>query len=275
MKDRLTITVHLPNGKEPIIISLKTRQIKMFLAFLLVFLCFSFLSFLATSLLFKKYLTFRDKEKKLELMKEQTFRTKEEVKKIKDNLLRIEEYLMKRGIIKKEEGLGGISLRETPEVMDQEYLAFLNKHSERLLSQIRITPLGFPVKGEIVSMLGWRKNPFGKGYEYHTGVDIKANHGDPVKATADGVVEFTGWLSEYGNTVILKHPSGFKTLYGHLSKIKVKPQQIVKAGEVIGYVGSTGRSTGPHLHYEIQLNGKYLDPIVFIVWEIENAKKAK
>jgi len=75
--------------------------------------------------------------------------------------------------------------------------------------------------------------------------------------------------------VILKHPSGFKTLYGHLSKIKVKPQQIVKAGEVIGYVGSTGRSTGPHLHYEIQLNGKYLDPIVFIVWEIENAKKAK
>jgi murein DD-endopeptidase MepM/ murein hydrolase activator NlpD len=271
MKDRLTITVHLPNGKEPIIISLKTRQIKMFLGFLLVFLCFSFLSFLATSLLFKNYLTSRDKGRKLELMKEQTFRTKEEVKKIRDNLLRIEEYLRKRGIIKKEEGLGGISLRDTPEVMDQEYLAFLNKHSERLLSQIRITPLGFPVKGEIVSILGWRKNPFGKGYEYHTGVDIKANHGEPVQATADGVVEFTGWLSEYGNTVILKHPSGFKTLYGHLSKIKVKPQQIVKAGEVIGYVGSTGRSTGPHLHYEIQLKEKYLDPIVFIVWETENA----
>jgi len=111
------------------------------------------------------------------------------------------------------------------------------------------------------------KIPLERGYEFHSGIDITAPHGSKVLATADGVVEFAGWYGDYGKTVIIRHPSGYLTLYGHLSQVDVKEGQRVKAGDVVGRVGSTGRSTGPHLHYEVIRDNKPIDPSKFLAWE--------
>lgn len=130
---------------------------------------------------------------------------------------------------------------------------------------LTILPLGFPIQGDITSSFGDRTNPInGRGTEFHPGMDIKADHGTLVKSTADGMVIFAGYKVGYGNLVILTHGENFKTLYGHLSEILVKEGENIKADTFIGKVGSTGRSTGPHLHYEIHSNGKRINPINFI-----------
>jgi murein DD-endopeptidase MepM/ murein hydrolase activator NlpD len=141
------------------------------------------------------------------------------------------------------------------------FLKYLGDFKNKLI----ITPLGFPIQGNISSSFGDRPNPInGKGKEFHSGMDIKADHGTLVKSTADGMVIFAGYKVGYGNLVILKHGENFKTLYGHLSKILVKEGEKIKADTFIGKVGSTGRSTGPHLHYEIHSNGKRINPKNFI-----------
>jgi murein DD-endopeptidase MepM/ murein hydrolase activator NlpD len=96
----------------------------------------------------------------------------------------------------------------------------------------------------------------------HTGIDISADSGDPVYATGDGTVESAGWSGDYGNMVVLNHSdSGFETRYAHLSAFSVRPGEHVTRGQVIGLVGSTGRSTGSHLHYELLYNGKLTNPL--------------
>ena len=109
--------------------------------------------------------------------------------------------------------------------------------------------------GTITSGFGYRKSPFTGNREFHTGVDIADKLGSPVKATANGVVEFVGRDGGLGNAVIIDHGHGIETRYGHLSKFRVKRGQKVTKGQLIGEVGSTGRSTGPHLHYEVRFNG--------------------
>jgi len=268
MKDKISIVIHTPSGKAPKIISLKIKHIKIFSVLILIFSFLSLVSYFLNAFFVQKYLSLREKEKRLKNITTLNKRYQEELIKFKNNLLKLENYLIERGVIRKsKEGLGGLSKLKVEELSDEDYLDFLITKSEELFYQLKITPTGFPVKGNIISTLGWRKNPFGKGYEYHTGVDIEAPYGTPVHATAEGIVMFTGWYSDYGKAVIIKHPSGYETLYGHLSKIEVKSGERVKAGEIIGYVGSTGRSTGPHLHYEVLLESKSLDPLKFIVWE--------
>lgn len=268
MKDKISIVIHTPGGKEPKIVSFKIKHIKIFSILLFVFFFLSFISYLFNAFFLQKYFWLREKEKKIKTITNLNKKYKEELNKLKDNLIKLENYLIERGVIKEnKDALGGLSKVRTEEFSDAEYLSFLISHSEKLFYQLKITPTGFPVNGEIVSVLGWRKNPFGSGYEYHTGIDIEAPYGAPVYATAEGIVDYAGWLSDYGKTVIIKHPSGYETLYGHFSKIKVKIGEKVKAGEIIGYVGSTGRSTGSHLHYEVRLDSKFLDPLKFIVWK--------
>lgn len=127
------------------------------------------------------------------------------------------------------------------------------------------TPRGWPVFGWITSGFGWRKNPFNrKQKEFHKGIDIGNDAGTPVHATAPGKVIFTGWAGGYGRLVIINHGYGYSTLYSHLKKINVRRRQWVARGEVIGSVGSTGRSTGPHLYYEVRLYGKPLNPWRFL-----------
>lgn len=114
------------------------------------------------------------------------------------------------------------------------------------------------------SGFGTRVDPFRGALAYHSGIDLAGPRGTPIRATSDGQVTLTGWRGAYGNLVEVKHDFGFATRYGHLSKILVKPGQTVKKGDVIAIQGSTGRSTGNHLHYEVRYNGKALNPTSFI-----------
>lgn len=117
-----------------------------------------------------------------------------------------------------------------------------------------------PVPGRISSGYGWRTHPITRRRQFHTGVDIAASYGTPVRAGGDGRVIFTGWRGGYGNVVIIDHGDKVTTIYAHLSSIRVSEGTVVKAGQVIGRVGSTGFSTGPHLHFEVRVDGKHVDP---------------
>lgn len=122
------------------------------------------------------------------------------------------------------------------------------------------TPQGWPTKGWLTSYFGMRKSPYTGRPKNHEGLDIAANTGTPVVATADGVVARVETSAGYGKTVIIDHGYGYRTLYAHNSKFLVKRGQKVSRGDKIAEVGNTGRSTGPHVHYEILLNGVTIDP---------------
>ena len=126
------------------------------------------------------------------------------------------------------------------------------------------TPKGLPVNGVISSTFGMRKDPFSGKMEFHPALDIRAETGTPVKATADGVVSFSGWTRNGGNLVTLEHGFGFSTYYAHNQGITVKAGERIKRGEVIARVGATGSTTGPHSHYEIREAGKPVDPNLFL-----------
>jgi murein DD-endopeptidase MepM/ murein hydrolase activator NlpD len=126
-------------------------------------------------------------------------------------------------------------------------------------------PSIWPVAGAIRGGFGMRHNPFGgSSSEFHKGQDISAPYGSRVIATADGVVVIAGWLRGYGQVVYVDHGNGISTRYGHLSRIDVVPGQTIKQGDPLGLVGSTGRSTGPHLHYEVRIDGTATNPIPYL-----------
>lgn len=123
--------------------------------------------------------------------------------------------------------------------------------------------VGWPCSGRITSPFGYRADPFTGTKRFHSGVDIANQEGTPVGAAADGIVIWTGWAGGYGKRVVIDHGS-FRTAYAHLKEILVKPGQEVKGGDVVGLMGSTGRSTGPHLHFEVIVDGEYVDPEGFL-----------
>ena len=176
---------------------------------------------------------------------------------VERKLIDMQELLKKKGI-KKKLSVGGDYI--PADRLSDEYLDAINKDIENLSKVFRVYPIGKPAHGLISSAYGYRKDPFHKRKAFHSGIDFDSNHGVSVKSTADGVVERAGWYKGYGKCVIIRHENGYKTLYGHLSRISVKRGQKIESGEVIGRVGSTGRSTGPHLHYEILKNGKRINP---------------
>ncbi|GBD28935.1 Murein hydrolase activator NlpD [bacterium HR32] len=131
-------------------------------------------------------------------------------------------------------------------------------------SEVPAADLWLPVRGALVSGYGWRDDPFGEGWHFHSGVDVAAPEGAPVAARADGGVEYAGWASAYGLVVVLAHGSDYQTLYAHLRRIRVQRGDRVRAGQLVGEVGSTGRSTGPHLHFEVRYRGVPVDPIPYL-----------
>ena len=137
---------------------------------------------------------------------------------------------------------------------------------DRLTRTLATVPVRKPVMGEIdvSSGFGVRIDPFIRAPAMHTGLDFRGETGDPVRATADGTVTVAGWNGGYGKMVEIDHGNGFSTRYGHLSDIDVKVGQRVRAGQIVGKVGSTGRSTGPHLHYETRVDGDAVDPRKFL-----------
>jgi murein DD-endopeptidase MepM/ murein hydrolase activator NlpD len=168
-------------------------------------------------------------------------------------------------------GTGGPALP-----LDEESLAALDgkmaylersmRAYERVLRERGYTPTVWPVAGKLEGGFGGRRNPFGGGsYEFHSGQDIEAAHGDPVVAGASGTVTFVGWQSGYGQLVVIDHGGGLTTRYGHLSHIDVAQGQKVERSQFIGRVGSTGRSTGPHLHYEVRINDEPVNPLQYLL----------
>jgi len=160
-------------------------------------------------------------------------------------------------------------------------LTHLNRHMDRLLedaaarerslaelqeflraqrSIAAVTPAVWPVTGWITSEFGPRTNPFGSRREFHTGIDIATKLGAPIQAPADGIVTNVEKRPDLGLLVQIEHGRGISTLYAHLFRSAVSKGQVVRRGEVIGYVGNSGRSTGAHLHYSVNLNGVYVNP---------------
>jgi murein DD-endopeptidase MepM/ murein hydrolase activator NlpD len=139
-------------------------------------------------------------------------------------------------------------------------------HVERLTRTLGTVPLRKPIAGnvDLSSNFGVRVDPFLRSPAMHTGIDFRAGTGEPVRATANGRVETAAWNGGYGKMVEIDHGNGYSTRYAHLSEIEVKPRQIVKTGQIVGRVGSTGRSTGPHLHYETRVDGEAVDPQKFL-----------
>jgi len=140
-------------------------------------------------------------------------------------------------------------------------LNFVRRDVERREQLANATPSIWPTHGGLTGFFGGRSDPFTGEPAYHSGIDISAEKGQPVYATADGIVQSASYTGDYGNLIVLKHAFGLATRYGHLSAYHVKVGDSVTRGDVIGYIGSTGRSTGAHLHYEILVNGQLMNPL--------------
>jgi len=150
-------------------------------------------------------------------------------------------------------------------LLEEENFADLQEHIQDNVARLRATPSILPARGWFSSHYGTRVNPFSGRRTFHAGIDIANYTGTPVYAPADGLVSFAGPRGGYGNVVQIDHGYGIVTRYGHNSKIAVKKGERVKRGDKISEIGSTGRSTAPHLHYEVVLNGKPVNPRPFIL----------
>lgn len=137
---------------------------------------------------------------------------------------------------------------------------FLKEQKDVYLS----TPKGWPVEGVVTSCYGMRQHPILGKAVFHPGIDIRVSQGTPIKATADGIVSFSGWLTGSGYTIVLEHGHGYTTVYAHNSKNHVTVGKRVKRGDIIASSGSSGDTTGPHLHYEIWKNSAQIDPLPYV-----------
>ncbi|MBY0537055.1 MAG: M23 family metallopeptidase [Chitinophagaceae bacterium] len=145
-----------------------------------------------------------------------------------------------------------------------EISGFLKNKEKLLAATPAIQPVSNADLKRVASGYGYRIDPVYKTVKFHAGLDFTAPQGTPIYATANGVVKVAGNIGNgYGNHVVLNHGYGYETLYGHMYRLKVKGGQVVRRGEIIGWVGSTGKSTGPHCHYEVHKNGRPLDPVYF------------
>lgn len=165
-------------------------------------------------------------------------------------------------------------LRTDKDLIDQQYEELM-RASRQVGEMIRERGMGsaapsgsgamiWPVSGSVTSEFGWRVHPITGTQKFHSGVDIGADYGVPIHAAQSGTVEYAGWVSGYGNTVIINHGGGITTLYGHNQSLAVSAGQSVSQGQVISYCGSTGNSTGPHCHFEVRQNGEPVSPYSYL-----------
>jgi murein DD-endopeptidase MepM/ murein hydrolase activator NlpD len=138
-----------------------------------------------------------------------------------------------------------------------------------ILSVATATASVYPVTPPVddlspTSSWGWRQSPFGHGWKFHAGLDIEGDTGDPIYAVNDGLVVFAGWYGGYGNVIDVDHGQGVVTRYGHSSRLLVEEGELVTAGQMIALLGSTGMSTGPHLHFELRVDGESVDPSEYL-----------
>jgi murein DD-endopeptidase MepM/ murein hydrolase activator NlpD len=152
----------------------------------------------------------------------------------------------------------------------ESHLNIVRHNVEKREALMNATPSIWPIHGWLSAGFGMRNDPFTGERDFHPGLDISADKGTPILATADGVVELAAPAGDYGNLVVVNHGYGLVTRYGHLSKFAVWAGKEVRRGELLGYVGATGRATGPHLHYEILANGKLMNPLQLLTGKAQD-----
>ena len=143
----------------------------------------------------------------------------------------------------------------------------------RIKTRFDFTPSEVPVDGRRMSRFGLRKHPITGKRRPHNGIDFASSYGAPIRVTADGRVEYSGWSKSFGYVVVVDHNYGMRAVYAHCSKLLVKKNEIVRKGQVIAQVGSTGLSTGPHLHYEVRKRRKALNPNAFLDLDMFTAQQ--
>ena len=170
--------------------------------------------------------------------------------------------------------LNNLSLRMAYQTKSFTEITDMVKNKEKLLKAIpAIQPVSNKNMNRVASGFGYRVDPLYKDYRLHAGLDFAAPSGTPIYATADGVVQAAGFNTDgYGNKVVINHGYGYQTLYGHMVRVKARAGQRVKRGEVIGYIGSTGKSTGPHCHYEVIKRGTKVDPVYYFYNDLTPAQ---
>jgi murein DD-endopeptidase MepM/ murein hydrolase activator NlpD len=179
-----------------------------------------------------------------------------------------------RGGISRDErniSFDNISTNKLISEIDNKTIDYKNLLSEvtNKLDYLNSIPSAYPVNGNITSPFGNRVSPYDNTIEFHPGIDLAVDSGTPVKAAGKGIVTYAGWLSGYGNTVMIDHNYGITSVYGHNSQILVTVGQTVNRGDVIAKSGNSGRSTGPHVHFEVRLNGNPVDPMNYLPKEMK------
>jgi murein DD-endopeptidase MepM/ murein hydrolase activator NlpD len=270
-------------------LSIKALKITTTISFILVIvMCFFLFRYMhlsktASALEEKdKYIKTLEEENKEKQEKINNFSTYENTIKIKLNELENLEKDIKSKIDKSTSSIDANQIYATPKnpnaavinngdvlvkEMDKKILSFsqINKDVSRALAREKFIPSFIPCKGNISSEYGTRRDPFNnKLSDFHAGVDISCDYGTKIYAAASGTVIFSGYRSGYGNSITIDHKNGLRTIYGHASKLEVESGQTVEKGDLIALVGSTGSSTGPHLHFEIRRNDNPIDPLEFI-----------
>ncbi|WP_457636464.1 peptidoglycan DD-metalloendopeptidase family protein [Persephonella sp.] len=262
MRDKFTITIHDVNGvKQYTLKQIVKKYILYFIGFIILFFIVS------TSVIYLLSKEVRElSQKKEELLKQNVRLLKErialkqsinekttELRELSEKVKNIEEMI---GLIPEEKKDFSERVKELSLTTGQIYHMFKN------------IPNGSPLKSTIItSRFGYRKHPVNGQRDFHPGVDLRAKIRTPVFSTANGIVEYAGKKGAYGKMVIIQHNYGFKTIYGHLSKIKVKTGDFVEKGQLIGFSGNTGLINGPHLHYEVRYLQRPLNPVNFIRWK--------
>jgi murein DD-endopeptidase MepM/ murein hydrolase activator NlpD len=175
-------------------------------------------------------------------------------------------YLATREYTSIDRTVSGIEVLQESLPEQEDRMSNLKENIEEQQRRAAAIPSRWPTWGKITARFGWRTHPITRVRDFHPAIDIAGPniYGRPVYATGTGKVTFAGRRSTYGNLIIINHGYGYETYYAHLSKIKVKAGDAVKGGTVIGYVGSTGRSTAPHLHYEVHHWGKAVNPVKYL-----------
>ena len=210
-------------------------------------------------------------------LREENERQKQQLEKLNNRVDKVEDtsrkLAEKSGVVAgmSGRGVGGPALPldesglETLQAKTSRLERELNAY-EAVLRERGYTPTIVPVDGTLEGGFGGRRNPFsGVGYEFHSGQDIEAPWGAPIVAGASGTISFVGWQNGYGQLIVIDHGGGLTTRYGHLSHIDVALNQAVTSGQFIGRVGSSGRSTGPHLHYEVRIHDEPVNPLAYLL----------
>jgi murein DD-endopeptidase MepM/ murein hydrolase activator NlpD len=266
LRERLLITISDINGTKHYTISqfISKFAIRLAIVFILVFL----LAILMINFLFDRVDVIEAKKEKVEKeYKDLANKNVDLESKIDDKSKELKQLNSKIEDLEEIIGIDNIDSLTYDERVDLAKLTTIEK--KFIMTQV---PSGYPIENKgVSSSFGWRKHPVLKKKDFHPGIDLRAKRKTPVYATANGVVEYAGRHTKgYGTLVIIHHNYGFKTLFGHLNRVKVKTGDIIQKGQLIALSGNTGLSSGPHLHYEIRFVGRALEPAHFLKWDMKN-----